>query len=222
MRKILIVDDEPDILEFLKYNLDKQGYDTYTAANGVEGLKIALETIPDLIILNIMMPEMDGIEACKIIKENSIFRKTLVVFLSARGEDYTQIAGFESGADDFIVKPIKIRVLIEKIKALLKRTIVVDVKNKIFINELIIDKNKFSVTKDNVAIDLPKKEFELLFLLASNPKRVYKRTEIFNIIWGSDTIVGDRTIDVHIRKLREKLGENLIKTIKGVGYRFEV
>lgn len=222
MRKILIVDDEPDILEFLKYNLDKQGYDTYTAANGVEGLKIALETIPDLIILDIMMPEMDGIEACKIIKENSIFRKTLVVFLSARGEDYTQIAGFESGADDFIVKPIKIRVLIEKIKALLKRTIVVDVKNKIFINELIIDKNKFSVTKDNVAIDLPKKEFELLFLLASNPKRVYKRTEIFNIIWGSDTIVGDRTIDVHIRKLREKLGENLIKTIKGVGYRFEV
>ncbi|OFX47175.1 MAG: DNA-binding response regulator [Bacteroidetes bacterium GWA2_30_7] len=221
-KKILIVDDEPDILEFLKYNLDKQGYKTFTALNGVEGLKVALETIPDLIILDIMMPEMDGIETCKIIKENLLFKNTLVALLSARGEDYTQIAGFESGADDFIVKPIKIRVLIEKIKALLKRTVVVEVKNKIFINELIIDKNKFSVTKDNVSIDLPKKEFELLYLLASNPHKVYQRAEIFNIIWGNDTIVGDRTIDVHIRKLREKLGENIIKTIKGVGYRFDI
>ena len=221
MKKILIIDDEPDILEFLKYNLNKEGYDTYTASNGIEGLNMAMEIIPDLIILDVMMPEMDGMETCKNIKEIPTLKNTFVVFLSARGEDYSQIAGFESGADDYILKPVKPRILIERIKALFRRIPDED-PNKIFINDIIIDKNRYTVTKKGVSYNFPKKEFELLFLLAEKPKRVFTRKEIYNTIWGYDMIVGDRTIDVHVRKIREKIGEAYIKTVKGVGYKFEI
>jgi len=221
MKKILIIDDEPDILEFLKYNLIKEGYDTYTASNGIDGINMAMEIIPNLIILDVMMPVMDGIETCRNIKEIPTLRKTLIVFLTARGEDYSQIAGLESGADDYIVKPVKNRVLIERIKALFRRISVEDDTNKIFIDNLIIDKNKYSVAKGDKTIDLPKKEFELLFLLAEKPNKVFTRREIYNIIWEGDLNIGDRTIDVHIRKIREKIGEEYIKTIKGVGYKFD-
>ena len=221
MLKILIIDDESDILEFLKYNLKKEGYDIYTVSNGVEGLIVAMEIIPDLIILDVMMPEMDGIETCKNIKEIPILQKTKIVILSARGEDYSQIAGFESGADDYIVKPIKLNILIKRINALLRSTLAEDDINKIYISGLIIDKNKYSVTKANHSIDLPKKEFELLYLLATKPKKIYTRNEIYNLIWNNDLIIGKRTIDVHIRKIREKIGNDYIRTIKGVGYKFD-
>ncbi len=222
MKKILIIDDEPDILEFLKYNLNKEGYDTYIASNGVDGLNMAMGIIPDLIILDVMMPEMDGIETCKIIKEIPTLRKTIIIFLSARGEDYSQIAGLESGADDYIVKPIRIRILVERIKAILRRVPDDDDnENKIFIDDLVIDKNRYTVTKEDTTFNLPKKEFELLYLLAEKPKRVFTRREIFNVVWEGDINTGNRTIDVHIRKIREKIGEEFIKTIKGVGYKFE-
>ncbi|MBI5218051.1 MAG: response regulator transcription factor [Bacteroidia bacterium] len=220
MKKILIADDEPDILEFLKYNLVKEGFEVSTANNGVEALKVAYSAHPDLILLDVMMPEMDGIETCRKIRETAALKNTFIIFLSARAEDYTQIAGLESGADDYIVKPVKLRVLISKIKAFFRRAEEQE-GNKIFIKELIIDKDKYTVAKNKKELHFPKKEFELLFMLASKPNKLFTRDEIYNKIWGNEIIVGDRTIDVHIRKIRDKLGDDLIKTIKGVGYKFD-
>lgn len=221
--KILIVDDETDILEFLSYNLEKEGYEVYTASNGKEGLEAAKKHKPDLVILDVMMPEMDGIEACKEIRSLPDTQNTLIAFLTARGEDYSQIAGFDAGADDYISKPIKPRVFISRIKALLRRLSDSSILNSdvLSFENLKIDRTKYIVVFNENEIQMPKKEFELLYLLASKPGKVFNRDEILRLVWGQDVIVGDRTIDVHIRKLREKLEDNFIKTIKGVGYKFE-
>jgi len=222
--KILLVDDEPDILEFLSYNLLKEGYQVFTASNGRDAISIAEKEIPHLILLDVMMPGMDGIEVCEQLKLIASLSKTIIAFLTARGEDYSQIAGFEAGADDYITKPIKPKLLVSRIKALMRRFELLDNSfsgnNKFDFGSLHIDKEKYKVTKENVEIILPKKEFELLLLLSSKPEKVFTREEIYSIIWGNDVIVGDRTIDVHIRKLREKVGDKYIETIKGVGYRF--
>lgn len=223
MKKILIVDDEPDILEFLKYNLNKEGFETYTATNGLEAIKTAKINIPDLIILDVMMPEMDGIETCRQLRTMSTFNNTVIIFLSARYEDYTQIMGLDVGADDYIVKPVKLRVLISKINAFFRRSEKSqDVKNIIDLGELIIDRNKYIVSYKGEDFSFPRKEFELLYLLASIPNKVFNREEIYGKLWGDDVIVGDRTIDVYIKKIRNKLGDDIIKTIKGVGYKFEM
>lgn len=219
---ILLVDDEPDILEFLGYNLRKEGYTLYTAENGKDAIEIAKHVIPHLIILDVMMPVMDGIETCSELKKIPKLDNTLIVFLTARGEDYSQIAGFDAGADDYITKPIKPKIIISRIKALLRRYKDEEVKNPpIELIDITIDKERYLVIKDGEEISLPKKEFELLSILASKPNKVFTRTEIFEEVWGNDVIVGDRTIDVHIRKIREKLGVDNIKTIKGVGYKYE-
>jgi two-component system, OmpR family, alkaline phosphatase synthesis response regulator PhoP len=222
--KILIVDDEPDIREFLSYNLKKEGYLVYTAQTGEEAIKIASQIIPHLILLDVMMPGIDGVETCEEIRLIPELQKCIVAFLTARAEDYSQIAGFEAGADDYITKPIKPKVLQSRIKALLKRYVddnITDNSGKIsFQNDIIIDRERYVVTKAGTEIVLPKKEFELLTLLISKPDRVFTRDDIFQSVWGDNVVVGDRTIDVHIRKLREKIGENYIKTIKGVGYKF--
>ena len=219
--KILLVDDEPDILEIISYSLKNADYDVYTAKNGLEAIEIAKKIKPHLIILDVMMPEMDGIEACEIIRNDSMIGKTLITFLSARGEDYSQIAGFNAGADDYITKPIKPKVLLSKVKSLLRR--VSDNEDEIIKHgELIIDRPSYKVTLKKNEISLPRKEFELLFLLASKPGKVFKREFILESIWGKDVVVGDRTIDVHIRKLREKIGDSYFKTIKGVGYKFKI
>lgn len=219
--KILLVDDEHDILEFVKYNLEKEGYWIQTAHNGKNALELASSFQPELILLDIMMPEMDGIEVCHKLRENSEFNNTIIAMLTARNEDYTQVAGLQAGADDFIKKPIKPRVLVSKVESLLRRRVVntqsKDEDNK---SSIIIDKDRFLVLKKGEKISLPKKEFELLLLLSSIPERVFTRDEIYGKIWGSQLIVGDRTIDVHIRKLREKLGDECIQTVKGVGYKF--
>jgi len=222
--KILVVDDEPDILEFISYNLSKEGYNVTTARNGREAIDMAKRDNPALIILDIMMPELDGVEVCRQLRASSEFESTLIAFLTARNEDYSQIAGLESGGDDYITKPIRPRVLVSRIKALLRRS----PRNKeqqpdrvIRVHDLQIDRDKVMVFRGNESITLAKKEFELIYLLASKPGRVFTREEIFNHIWGSDVIVGDRTIDVHIRKLREKIGSEYIKTIKGIGYKFD-
>lgn len=224
-KKILIVDDEPDILEILSYNLRKEGFMVETANNGEEGLKKAVQVMPDLIILDIMMPQMDGVEVCRNIRSQRIFDNTLVAFLTAREEDYSQIAALDVGGDDYITKPIKPRVLMSRVKALMRRNIKSDDEainsNQTIIGDLVIDRERFRVMQSGTEIELAKKEFELLNLLASKPGKVFTRDEIFNKIWGTDVIVGNRTIDVHIRKLREKLGDDYIKTIKGIGYRFE-
>ncbi|MFO8001855.1 MAG: response regulator transcription factor [Marinilabilia sp.] len=224
--KILLVDDEPDILEFIGYNLKKEGFNVFTATNGEKALQIARDEDPHLIVLDVMMPGMDGIETCEEIRKIPELKNTLVVFLTARGEDYSQIAGFEAGADDYITKPVKPRVLISRVKALLKRyhpssqeTVVAD-DTRVAVGGLIIDREKYVVISDDQELALPKKEFELLQLLASKPDRVFTRDEIYASVWGDNIIVGDRTIDVHIRKLREKIGQAHIKTIKGVGYKF--
>lgn len=222
MKKILIVDDEPDIIEFLKYNLIKEGYFVLSSNNGVEALKVAAENIPDMIILDVMMPGMDGIETCRQLRGTNIFKNTIIIFLSACSEDYSQITGLDTGADDYIVKPVKLRVLFSKINAFFRRS--EDTENNqnlIKLGSYTIDKNKYQVRFGEKEIDLPKKEFELLYYLASKPDRVVRREEIYNKIWGDEIIVGERTIDVHIRKLRDKLGDDVIKTIKGVGYKFE-
>jgi len=222
--KILLVDDEPDILEFLGYNLRNEGYEVHTSNNGKDGLAKALEILPHLIVLDVMMPEMDGIETCKEIRQMPILKNTIVIFLTARGEDYSQIAGFEAGADDYVTKPVKPRVLVSRVKALLRRYQEEPGKEAgqtLVLNEFIIDRERYVVIKDGQEYNLPRKEFELLRLLASKPNRVFTREEILSTIWGSDVIVGDRTIDVHIRKIREKLETPNIKTIKGVGYKFE-
>ena len=222
--KILVVDDEPDILEFLRYNLVKEGYHVLTASNGEEGIKIAVAEVPNLIILDIMMPKMDGVEVCRQLRNKPEFDRTVITFLTAREEDYSQIAALDVGGDDYITKPIRPRVFLSRVKALLRRSEraeVIEEPDVINVAGLIIDKERVTVTKDEEVIELAKKEFELLHLLVSKPGKVFSREEIFNKVWGTDVIVGNRTIDVHIRKLREKIGENYIKTIKGIGYKFE-
>jgi len=214
--KIVLVDDDKDILELLSYILKNAGYTVYTAENGIDGIALAKKIIPDIIILDVMMPEMDGIETCIKLRENNLLSDTIITFLSARSEDYSHIAGLEAGADDYIYKPIKPRLLITRIATLLKRKIS-HVNNKV--EGIVIDKDKYVILVDNKKYHFPKKEFELLELLVSNPEHVFTREEIMNKVWGFDAVVGDRTIDVHIRKLREKLGNNYIKTIKGVGYK---
>ena len=221
--KILLVDDETDILEFLGYNLEKEGFAIVTASNGKEAIEIALKEKPHLILMDVMMPVMDGIEACEQIRKLPDLRDVLIAFLTARGEDYSQIAGFEAGGDDYITKPIKPKLLVSRVKALLKRYSgnsrdpwaeqPVD-------SDLVIDRERYLVVLKGEKLILPKKEFELLLLLSSKPDKVFTREDIFHRIWGDNIIVGDRTIDVHIRKLREKLGDRYIKTIKGVGYKF--
>lgn len=223
--KILLVDDEPDILDFLRYNLQKEGYQVFTANDGVEGLKAAEVAHPDLVILDIMMPRMDGVELCRELRNRPEFANLLIVFLTARDEDYSQIAALDIGGDDYITKPIRPRVFLSRIKALLRRLERGDgapeVDTVIRVADLAIDRERVSVTRGEEEIELAKKEFELLSLLASKPGKVFTREEIFNKVWGTDVIVGNRTIDVHIRKLREKVGEDYIKTIKGIGYKFE-
>lgn len=221
--RILLVDDEEDILNFLSYNLKKEGYEVITSLNGQEGIELAKKHKPHLIVLDVMMPEMDGIETCRILREDKQIGNTLIVFLSARSEDYTQIAGFDSGADDYITKPIKPRVFISRIKALLRRlgSETPRTEKVMEYGEIKIDLEKYMVYKGGKEIVLPKKEFKLLELLVSKPGKVFTREFILEKIWGDEVIVGDRTIDVHIRKLREKLGEENIKTVKGVGYKFE-
>jgi two-component system alkaline phosphatase synthesis response regulator PhoP len=223
--KILIADDEPDILEFVSYNLVKEGYQVSTAKNGAEAIEQAKKIKPHLILLDIMMPELDGVEVCRELRSNPEFKNTIIAFLTARSEDYSQIVGFEVGGDDYITKPIRPRVLTSRISALLRRysNAPSDSTDKdiIKIADLSIDKVKVLVYKNEEEIVLAKKEFELLFLLASKPGKVFTREEIFKIVWGNDVIVGNRTIDVHIRKIREKVGEDYIKTIKGIGYKFE-
>ncbi|MCF8302717.1 MAG: response regulator transcription factor [Bacteroidales bacterium] len=220
--KILLVDDEPDVLEFVGYNLSREGFRVETASNGREAIEKAKITEPHLIILDVMMPEMDGIETCNEIRQIPRLENSIVIFLTARGEDYSQIAGFDAGADDYVTKPVKPRVLISRIKALLRRYREEERSDGIIeLNELTIDKEKYVVTKNGKQIALPKKEFELLLLLASKPDKVFSREEIFSKVWGSDVVVGDRTIDVHVRKIREKIGLTNIKTIKGVGYKYE-
>jgi two-component system alkaline phosphatase synthesis response regulator PhoP len=222
--KILLVDDEPDVLEFLGYNLRKEGYEVFSCLNGEEAVQKAAEILPHLIILDVMMPGMDGIETCTEIREIPELQDTIVIFLTARGEDYSQIAGFEAGADDYLTKPIKPKILLSRVKALLRRyreTTQSMVENQLRFRDFTIDKERYVVIKDNKEIIFPKKEFELLSLLTSKPNKVFSREEIFARVWGSDVIVGDRTIDVHIRKIREKLDIDNIRTVKGVGYKFE-
>ncbi len=219
--KILVVDDDPDIVEILRYNLALAGYDVKSASNGREAIKKAKLFIPQIILLDVMMPEMDGIEACSKIKTISSLDNTRIIFLSARSEDFTQIAAFDAGGDDYISKPVKPKILLKKIDSIFKR--INSTKNKILkleLNDLVIDRNEYKIIKDKKDLTLPRKEFELLFLLASKPGKVFTRDEIMNSVWGSQVIVGDRTIDVHIRKLREKIGDSYFKTIKGVGYKF--
>lgn len=220
---ILLVDDEPDILEIVGYNLSAEGYNVITADNGAKAVKLAKKKKPHLIILDVMMPEMDGIEACEQIRKIPELGETVITFLTARGEDYSQMAGFDAGADDYITKPIKPKVLVSKVKALLRRFKENDASSSIVkIGDLVINRDEYKIVKDGEEIILPRKEFELLSLLASKPGRVFKREEILDNIWGNEVVVGGRTIDVHIRKLREKIGDESFKTVKGVGYKFVV
>lgn len=219
---ILLVDDEPDVLEFLSYNLSKEGYKVFKAKNGKDGLELMKKHHPHLVILDVMMPGMDGIETCREIRSIPDFKETIVVFLTARGEDYSQLAGFDAGADDYIAKPIKPRILTSRVKAMLRR-LNPSSFNELsgFATDIIIDKERYIVIRQGNEITLPRKEFELLALLASKPNRVFTREEIYSSVWGPDVIVGDRTIDVHVRRIREKIGIENIKTIKGVGYKYE-
>ncbi|CAL2058845.1 response regulator transcription factor [Tenacibaculum sp. 190524A05c] len=219
--KILLVDDEPDILEIVGYNLRSEGYQVFTATNGAEGVKIARKISPHLILLDIMMPEMDGIEACEKIRNIKPLENVIISFLTARGEDYSQVAGFDAGADDYITKPIKPKVLVSKVKSLLRRLktdTVSEVTTKI--GDILINRDEYVVFKGEQKITLPRKEFELFSLLTSKPGKVFKRETILDSVWGNEVVVGGRTIDVHIRKLREKIGDHYFKTVKGVGYKF--
>jgi two-component system alkaline phosphatase synthesis response regulator PhoP len=220
--KILVVDDENDILEFIQYNLKKEGYEVHLAHNGQEAITIGKKIKPDLILLDVMMPVMDGIEACKQIKADNDFNETFVVFLTARAEEYSEIAGFNAGADDYISKPIKPRVLLSRLSAILRRKSKEVVDAKIVVGDIIIDRETFLVYRGEEKIQLARKEFELLFLLASKPGKVFTREFILEKVWGDEVLVVDRTIDVHIRKLREKIGDDYIGTVKGVGYKFEI
>jgi len=219
--KILLVDDEPDILEIVGYNLSNEGYQVFTAKNGKIAISEAKKHLPHLIILDVMMPVMDGVEACEKLREIPQLSETVITFLTARGEDYSQVAGFEAGADDYITKPIKPKLLVSKVKALLRRFKELDEELSIIkVGDLVINREEYKIIKNNKEINLPRKEFELLALLASKPEKVFKRDNILNHVWGNDVVVGGRTIDVHIRKLREKIGEESFKTVKGVGYKF--
>jgi len=222
-QKILIVDDEPDILELIEYNLKKEGYQVFLARNGQEAVAEAKKSLPDLIVLDIMMPKMDGIEACRIMRTMPEFKNTFMVFLTARSEEYSEIAGFNVGADDYIAKPIKPRALVSRINAILRRNSPTEETpdNKLEIGELVIDREAYLVYQKGVKVVLAKKEFELLYLLASKPGKVYTREVILKNIWEDSVVVTNRTIDVHIRKLREKLGDDVVATVKGVGYKFE-
>jgi two-component system alkaline phosphatase synthesis response regulator PhoP len=218
---ILLVDDELDILEIIGYNLSAEGYNVVTAQNGVEAIKKAKKHKPKLIILDVMMPEMDGIEACEKLRLIPELSETVITFLTARGEDYSQVAGFEAGADDYITKPIKPKVLTSKVKSLLRRFKTQDDSQQIIkLGNITINREEYKIFVDTQEMVLPRKEFELLSLLASKPGKVFKREDILDSVWGNDVVVGGRTIDVHIRKLREKIGEQKFKTIKGVGYKF--
>lgn len=220
--KVLLVDDEQDIIDLLKYNLEREGYQVTTALNGRDAIKQAKQHRPDLIVLDIMMPGMDGVEVCNQLRQMPEFKQTLITFLSARAEDYSQIAGFEAGADDFITKPVRPKVFLSKVKALLKRSGSERPEGQVLeANGVRVDLEKVLVQVGEQELQLPKKEFELLTLLIGKPGKVFKREEIYNQIWGNELFVGDRTIDVHIRKLREKIGEDRIKTIKGIGYKFD-
>ena len=219
---ILVVDDELDILEFVGYNLRKEGYIVLTANNGLAAIEIAQEKTPDLVILDVMMPDMDGIETCERMRAIPKLTNTIITFLTARSEDYSQIAGLEAGADDYITKPIRPKVLLSRVKALLRRRVVSDdFSNKLELGDIIIDKEKHTVLYKNLKVELAKKEFKLLEFLTSKPGKVFTRQEILENVWGLEVVVGDRTIDVHIRKLREKINDQYIKTVKGVGYKFE-
>ena len=219
--KILLVDDEPDILEIVGYNLKNEGYLVYTASNGVDALKSAKKITPNLILLDIMMPEMDGIEACEKIRTIKSLENTLIAFLTARNEDYSQVAGFEAGADDYITKPIKPKVLVSKVKSLLRRLKAENqADSTVVVGDITINRDEYVVFKGDKKIFLPRKEFELFSLLTSKPGKVFKRETILDRVWGNEVVVGGRTIDVHIRKLREKIGDNYFKTVKGVGYKF--
>ena len=219
--KILLVDDEPDILEIVGYNLEAEGYVVLKAENGIEALAIAKKQLPELIILDVMMPEMDGMETCEQLRRIPSLSNTIITFLTARGEDYSQVAGYNAGADDYITKPVKPKVLVSKVNAMLRRLEKESVsKNIMNVGNLVIDRDEYKVIKDSEEIILPRKEFELLSLLASKPGKVFKRDDILDKVWGNEVVVGGRTIDVHIRKLREKIGEDSFKTVKGVGYKF--
>lgn len=221
--KILLVDDDADILEIVGFNLEAENYQVFTAKNGKEALTIAKKEIPNLVILDVMMPEMDGIETCENLRKLPGLNNTIITFLTARGEDYSQVAGFDVGADDYITKPIKPKLLVSKVKALLRRVKEdVSVEDVLKIGNIEINREEYKIIKDKVEIILPRKEFELFYLLASKPGKVFKREEILDKVWGNEVIVGGRTIDVHIRKLREKIGDELFKTIKGVGYKIEI
>ncbi len=220
--RILLVDDEPDILEILSYNLTAEGYQVYTAKNGLEAVEKAIKKSPQLIVLDVMMPEMDGIEACEILRDTKGLENTIIAFLTARGEDYSQMAGFDAGADDYITKPIKPKVFVSKVKSLLRRfkeenTVAEEIMK---VGNLLINREEYKVINHGREIILPRKEFELLALLASKPDKVFKRESILDKVWGQEVVVGGRTIDVHIRKLREKIGDDHFKTVKGVGYKF--
>ena len=220
--RILLVDDEPDILEFVGYNIRKEGYTLFTALNGNDAVRTAEKEIPHLIILDIMMPGMDGIETCKELRKIPELGKSLIMFLTARAEDFSQIAGLDAGGDDYVTKPVKPRVLMSRINALLRRFPETSVKNLSQpAGDIVIDRERYLVIKNKKEYQLPRKEFELLFLLTSRPNKVFTREEIFEEVWGNDVIVGDRTIDVHIRRIREKLDTENIRTIKGVGYKYE-
>ena len=222
--KILCVDDEPDILEILKYNLSNEGYNVSTAADGKSAIEMAYNISPSLIIMDVMMPNMDGIEACEKLRSDEKFNDTIIMFLTARGEDYSHVAAYDAGADDYVTKPVKPKVLVSKVKGLLRRLKKVIAKdiNEIVFDDIKIDREKYKVYISDNVLNLPRKEFELLYLLASKPDKVYKREKIMETVWGSEVVVGDRTIDVHIRKLREKVGDKYFKTIKGVGYKFVI
>ncbi|MFA5556581.1 MAG: response regulator transcription factor [Flavobacteriaceae bacterium] len=220
--KILLVDDEQDILEIVGYNLSQEGYKIITAHNGKEAIAKAKKEQPHLIIMDVMMPEMDGIEAVEAIRKTPELNDVIITFLTARAEDYSQVAGFDVGADDYITKPIKPKVLVSKVKALLRRLKDEKPQDTISLSGIEISREEYKIIKDGQEIILPKKEFELLYLLASKPGKVFKRDEILSKVWGNDVVVGGRTIDVHIRKLREKIGEEMFKTIKGVGYKIEI
>lgn len=222
--KILLVDDEPDILEIVGYNLKSEGYQIFTASNGVEAIKEAKKVSPHLILLDVMMPEMDGMEACEKIRNTKGLEDVIIAFFTARGEDYSQVAGFDAGADDYITKPVKPKVLVSKVKSLLRRlkNTANETESILKVGDLTINKDEYLIEKDNQTLSLPRKEFELLVLLTSKPGKVFKREKILETVWGNDVVVGGRTIDVHIRKLREKIGDNYFKTVKGVGYKFNI
>ncbi len=222
-QKILVVDDESDILELLKYNLEKEGYDVKVAGDGIKGVEIAKGFIPDLILLDIMMPKQDGIETCRQLREISELANAFIIFLTARSEEYSEVAAFDMGADDYITKPIKPRALVSRINALFRRESKKKKEsNTISIGDLVVDRTSYTVTIENNKINLPKKEFELLYFLAQSPGKVFSRDELLHNIWGTDVYVLARTVDVHIRKVREKIGDGYIATIKGVGYKFEI